>query len=126
MTAEETQNLAVVQRTLTGYGRMPIDLWLQDFAADLIYEEPGRAGSAMGRATLREALARQFAAHPEMVFLTQSLLATGDQVVVEGMVQYLDAGNTLVRHQVLIYNLHGGKIRRLRVYTQAHDTAAKP
>jgi ketosteroid isomerase-like protein len=125
MTQEEEQNLAVVRRTLAGYGRMPVDLWLQDYAADLVYEEPGRA-PAVSRGTLREALAHQFAAHPEMVFVTHGLLAAGDQVVVEGAVQYLEAGRTVLRHQVLIYLVENGVVRRLRVYTQAPARAATP
>lgn len=120
MDRREEQHLATVRRTLDGYGRLPVDLWLQDYAADLVYEEPGRA-SPVGRATLREALARQFAAHPELVFITHSLLAAGDRVVAEGAVQYLEAGRTIARHQVLIYDLEGGLVRRLRVYTQAPD-----
>jgi ketosteroid isomerase-like protein len=118
VTPEEERNSAIIRRTLANYGRLPVDLWLQDYALDLVYEEPGNTGGGQDRATLREALARQFMAHPEITFVVREMLAAGGRVVVEGEVYWQEASGRRVLHQALIYVLQDGKVQRMRVYTQ--------
>lgn len=118
MTAEEHQNIAIVRRTLAAYGTAPLDVWLADYALDLIYEEPGFSGQILDRWALRSALARQFAAHPGISFLLHSIVAVGDRVIAEGEVRWQEPGRTRVVHQALFYTLAGGLIRALRVYAQ--------
>jgi ketosteroid isomerase-like protein len=117
MSPTEIQNSAIVRRVLAGYGRVPLHIWLQDFAPDMIYEEPGFSGQAQSVGTLGQALARQFAAHPEIAFVMHGLTASGDMVIVEGTLQLYEGGTLRTYHQALFYTLHDQKIRRLRVYT---------
>jgi ketosteroid isomerase-like protein len=119
MSPTESQNAGIVRRVLAAYGRIPLQTWLQDFSPDMIYEEPGFSGRVQDIGTLGQALARQFAAHPEIGFVIHSLTASGDTVIVEGILQLYEGGTLRTYHQALFYLLHDQKIRRLRVYTQA-------
>lgn len=119
MSDEEERNTATVRRTLAGYGRLPVDLWLQDYAQDLIYEEPGTSGQVRDRIALHDALARQFAAHPEIAFVLRGMLVSGARVVAEGEIHWQEGAQARVLYQTLWYELHAGRIQRMRVYTQA-------
>ena len=119
MSLTESQNAAIVRRVLAAYGRIPLHTWLQDFSPDMIYEEPGFPGRVRDVGTLGQALARQFATHPEIGFVIHSLTASGDTVIVEGILQLYEGGTLRTYHQALFYTLQNQKIRRLRVYTHA-------
>jgi hypothetical protein len=118
MTTEEQQNAAIVRRTLDTYGAVPLDRWLADYAIDLIYEEPGFSGQVLDRSALGAALARQFAAHPGIGFLTHDIIAAGNRVIAEGEVRWQEPGRTRIVHQALFYTLSVKLIRSLRVYAQ--------
>ena len=119
MSPEEEQNLIVVRRTLATYGRVPVDLWLSDYARDFIYEEPGFSGHVRDRDGMRAALVELFAAHPEIALISRTLLASGDRIVVEAEAHYQHGARVQVYFQALVYTLRGQKVQGLRVYTQA-------
>ena len=76
-----------------------------DYAIDLIYEEPGFSGQVLDRSALGAALARQFAAHPGIGFLTHDIIAAGNRVIAEGEVRWQEPGRTRIVHQALFYTL---------------------
>jgi ketosteroid isomerase-like protein len=119
MSPTEIQNTTVVRRILAGYGHVPLQTWLQDFAPDMVYEEPGFSGQAQDLGTLGQAMSRQFTLHPEINFIIHGLTASGDTVIVEGMLQIYEGARLRTYHQALFYILQDQKIRRLRVYTHA-------
>jgi ketosteroid isomerase-like protein len=118
MTDIESANLAVVRRTLAGYGREPLAAWLRDYAPDFTYEEPGFSGRVLGRDGTNVSLSQLFANHPDVTFVTRSIMVSGMTVAIEGEVRYSDTGRIRTFQQALFYTVLDDKIRSLRVYTQ--------
>jgi ketosteroid isomerase-like protein len=118
MTETESMNLAVVRRTLAGYGRDPLGVWLRDYAPDFTYEAPGFSGQVVGRDAMAASLANLVASHPDLTFVTRSILVSGMNVGVEGEVRYFENGRVRTFQQALFYTVLDNKIRSLRVYTQ--------
>jgi ketosteroid isomerase-like protein len=118
MTETESRNLAIVRRTLAGYARVPVDEWLRDYAVDFTYEEPGFSGQIIGRDDMAAAFSRLVAAHPDVTFLTRSIVVSGFTVVVEGEVRYYESAGARTLRQALFYTVVDDRIRSLRVYAQ--------
>jgi hypothetical protein len=59
-----------------------------------------------------------FANHPDVTFVTRSIVLSGMTVAVEGEVRYSEAGRIRTFQQALFYTVLDEKIRTLRVYTQ--------